>query len=78
MDYSPPGCSVYRDSPGTNTEVGWYFLLQGIFPTQGWNPYLLNGQEDSLPSEPPGSPLKEMLLLLLLSHFSHVRLCATP
>ena len=25
------------DSPGKNTGVGWYFLLQGIFPTQGSN-----------------------------------------
>ena len=23
--------------PGKNTEVGWHFLLQGIFPTQGLN-----------------------------------------
>ena len=29
------------DSPGKNTEVGCYALLQGIFPTQGLNPYLL-------------------------------------
>ena len=27
--------------------MGCHFLLQGIFPTQGWN------QADSLPSEPP-------------------------
>ena len=26
------------DSPGKNTGVGCHFLLQGIFPTQGWNP----------------------------------------
>ena len=25
------------DSPGKNTGVGCHFLLQGIFPTQGWN-----------------------------------------
>jgi len=29
------------DFPGKNTEVGCHFLLQGIFPTQGLNPYLL-------------------------------------
>ena len=29
------------DYPGTNTGVGCHFLLQGIFPTQGWNPHLL-------------------------------------
>ena len=25
------------DFPGKNTGVGWHFLLQGFFPTQGWN-----------------------------------------
>ena len=29
------------DSPGKNTGVGCYALLQGIFPTQGSNPGLL-------------------------------------
>ena len=24
--------------PGKNTEVGYHYLLQGIFPTQGLNP----------------------------------------
>ena len=38
MDCSPPGSSVYRDSPVKNTGVGT--LLQGIFPTQGLNPGL--------------------------------------
>ena len=28
------------NSPGQNTEVGSLFLLQGIFPTQGWKPGL--------------------------------------
>ena len=27
--------------PGGNTGVGCHFLLQGVFPTQGWNPQLL-------------------------------------
>ena len=35
MDYSP------WNSPGQNTGVGSLFLLQGIFPTQGSNPDLL-------------------------------------
>ena len=30
------------DFPGKNTGVGSYFLLQGIFPTQGLNPHLLH------------------------------------
>ena len=43
------------DSSGKNTRVGCYFLLQGLFPTQGLNPHLpdllhfLHWQEDSLP-----------------------------
>ena len=48
------GCSVVFDSlrphrlyspwnsPGQNTGVGSLSLLQGIFPTQGWNPGLLH------------------------------------
>ena len=42
MDCSPPGSSVYGDSPGKNTGVGCHALLQGIFPTQGSNPGLLH------------------------------------
>ena len=30
------------DFPGKNTGVGWHFLLQGIFPTQGSNLGLLH------------------------------------
>ena len=30
-----------RDCPGKNTGEGCYFLLQGIFPAQGWNQHLL-------------------------------------
>ena len=29
------------DFPGKNIEMGCHFLLQGIFPTQGWNLHLL-------------------------------------
>ena len=36
------------DSSGTDTGVGCYSLLQGIFLTQGWNPGLLHWQVDSL------------------------------
>ena len=35
-----PGSSVQGDSPGKNTGVGFFALLQGTFPTQGWNPGL--------------------------------------
>ena len=30
------------DSPGKSTGVGFHFLLQGTFPTQGLNPRLLH------------------------------------
>ena len=46
------------DSPGENTGVGCH-ALQGIFPTQGLNPYLLcllHWQSDSLPLSYQGSP----------------------
>ena len=48
------------DSPSKNTGVGCHVLLQGIFPTQGSNLYLLHllhWQVDSLPLAPPGKPL---------------------
>ena len=41
--------------PGKNTEVGWHFLLQGIFPTQGLN--LSPALEDGFfITAPPGKP----------------------
>ena len=61
----PHDCSPFRlfcpmDSPGNNTGVGCRALLQGIFPTQGWNLNLLcplHWQADSLPLAPPGKPI---------------------
>ena len=47
------------DFPGKNHGVGCYFLLQGIFPTQGSNPHLLRvlyWQADSLPTESTEKP----------------------
>ena len=43
--------------PGKTTRVGFHFLLQGIFLTQGSNLGLLHWQEDSLPLSHLGSPL---------------------
>ena len=37
------------DFPIKNTGVACHFLLQGIFPTQGWNLRLLRWQAGSLP-----------------------------
>ena len=49
MDCGPPGSSVPGTSPNNNTGVGCHFLLQGIFPTQGWNLRLLHWQVNSVP-----------------------------
>ena len=40
VECSLPGSSVHGDSPGKNTGVGCHALLQGILPTQRWNPDL--------------------------------------
>ena len=59
MDCSPPGSSVHGNFPGKNIGVGFHFLLQRIFPTQGSNLgllCLLHWQADSLPLQHPGRP----------------------
>ena len=40
VDCSLPGSSV-RGIPGKNSGLGCHFLLQGIFPTLGFNSSLL-------------------------------------
>ena len=42
MNCSPRSSSIHGDSPGKNTGVDCHALLQGIFPTQGWNLHLLH------------------------------------
>ena len=49
VDWSLPGSSAHGDFPGKNTGVGFHFLLQGIFPTQVWDPPLLHWEVGSLP-----------------------------
>ena len=52
MDYIAIRLLCPPDSPGKDTEMDCHFLLQGIFPTQGWNPgllWLLHWETDSLP-----------------------------
>ena len=44
------------DSPDKNTGGSSHFLLQEIFPTQGWNPHLLHGQAGSWPLSHLGIP----------------------
>ena len=40
-DCNPPGSSGPGDFSSKTTTVSCHFLLQGIFPTQGLNPYRL-------------------------------------
>ena len=52
------------DSPGKNTGVSCWALLQGMFPTQGLNPgllHLLYWQTCSLPLAPPDNAHKQNL-----------------
>ena len=44
-----PGSYVHGDFPSKSTGVGCHFLLQGIYPPQESNPWLLHWQEGSLP-----------------------------
>ena len=44
------------DLPGKNTRLDCYFLLQGIFLTQGSNPHLQHWRADSLPLSHLGNP----------------------
>ena len=57
--------------------MGCDALPQGIFPTQGSNPGLPNCRQTLYHLSHQGSPYVEVLLLLL-SRFSPVQLCATP
>ena len=40
MHCSPPGSPVHEIFLGNNTGVGCHVLLQGVFLTQGSNPYI--------------------------------------
>ena len=57
MDCSPPGSSAHGDFPGKYTGVGCHCLLQGLFPTQGWNKLLLKIDLNQLTPLQPGSYL---------------------
>ena len=56
------------DSPGKNTGVGSHSLLQGIFLTQGWNPYLLHCRQILYYLNHKGSPKRIGTRLYLLEH----------
>ena len=51
----PPRLLCRGDSPSKMTGVGCHFLLQGIFPTQGYSLCHLHWQADSLPLNHQGS-----------------------
>ena len=52
--------------------MGYYFLLQGIFLTHGWNQSLLHWQVDSWPPSHQGSPCSMIFKLYLLKRpFPH-------
>ena len=71
MDCSPPASSVHGILQARILDWGAISFSSGIFLTQESNPLSPTQQADSLLFEP-------LLLLLMLSHFSHVRLWATP
>ena len=52
----PNGLYSPWNSPGQNTGVSSLYLLQGIFPTQGWKPGLLHCRQILLPAELSGKP----------------------
>ena len=77
MDCSPLGSSVHGISPGKNTGMNCFFLLQGISQSQGSNPCLLSPVFPSLAggfftTEPPTSTG-----MWMLNHYRRVQLCAT-
>ena len=54
------------------------FPSPGDLPDPGIKLWSSALQADSLPTELSGKPFVRLLLLLLLSRFSRVRLCVTP
>ena len=78
VDCSLPGSSVHGHSPGKNSGVDCHALLQGIFPTQGSNQVSCIAGRFFTVWVTREAPYMRMPLLLLLSHLSRVRLCATP
>ena len=65
------------DSPGKNTGVGCYFLLQGIFPTQGSNPGLLHCRHMLYPLSHQGSLSSQRVLGLTVPCWDRLHLWFT-
>ena len=81
MDCSLPHSSFHWILQGKNIGVSCHAFLQGIFPTQEWNPHLLcllHWQVDSLPLSHLGNPESFLIVLnrfqCLLFFFSYLDL----
>ena len=82
MDCSPSGPSLFTEFSRQEYWNGLPFPSPGHLPNPGIKPRSPTWKAQSLPTEPPGKPYTKVgmhkLLMLLLSHLSRVRLCATP
>ena len=58
--------------------MGCHFLLQGIFPTQGWNPGLPHCRQTLCHLSHQGSPYQLSDQIRSDQSLNHVRLFATP
>ena len=52
--------TLFMDFSGKKTGVGFHFLLQGNFPTQGLNTCLLYSRQSPPLTEPPGKPKEKL------------------
>ena len=80
--FGTPWTIVHQAPLGKNTGVGCYFLLQGIFPTQGFEPRSPTLQADALTSEPPRKPHSKyspsiIFFHLLLIIVKYIYICCT-
>ena len=71
VDCNPPGSPVHFS--GKNTGVDCHFLLQGIFPDQGWNLSLLHWQVHSLPLSHQGSPQTYAHTAIIMIQFRYIK-----
>ena len=77
VDCSPPGSSIHEISQARILEWIAISFSRGSSWPMGQNLYPCVGRQ-FLYTESPGKPIYISVLLLLLSRFSCVRLCATP
>ena len=73
VDCSSPGSSVQTIFPGKNTGVGFHFLLQGIFPTQGWNPGVPHCRQPLFHLSHQGSPFLQNAHILQMNTYKDYR-----